>query len=319
MNDICHSLITRSANSPFWTIISSAPSTSQVIGVLAALVFGGMIFLLQEAPPSEDSDLYRYSSRALVTLLYAFAALTVASFFFSVVSGEQVCSRAFLEGTIASALFGSAAVGVFLSMCWLFAAHRIGGPHVIWVKVMTTLASLIAWVFVMLTLFDATQVANSGTQNFMTSAVAWWGIAPLLLPLIIIVLISTLPKLRNSLLETSKLLFEITLGFAAFSLAVTIMGFALVSVQHDFQSFPVAWRSVISGVMALNISLYLANMMIVRRVPPPNQVEAEPKPRTEADAEPKKEINQDSKPPMFRITIEIRPFRRSGKSSLGDR
>jgi len=278
-----------------------------------------MIFLLQEAPPSEDSDLYRYSSRALVTLLYAFAALTVASFFFSVVSGEQACSQAFLEGSIASALFGSAAVGIFLSMCWLFAAHRIGGPHVIWVKIMTTLASLIAWVFVMLTLFDATQVADSGTQNFMTSAVAWWGAAPLLLPVIIIVLISKLPKLQNLLFRTSKRLFEITLGFAVFSLGATIIGFALVSVKNDFWSFPVAWRSVISGTMALNISLYLANMMIVRRVPPPDEAEAGPKPPPEADTEPNREINNDSNPPIFRITIEVRPFRRGGNRSSSGR
>jgi hypothetical protein len=317
VNDICYSLITRSLNSPFWTVISSAPSTSQVIGVFAASVFAGMIFLMQEAPPSEDSELYRYSSRALVTLLYEFAALTVASFFFSVVSGEQVCSRAFLEGSIASALFGSAAVGVFLSMCWLFAAHRIGGPHVIWVKIMTTLASLIAWVFVMLTLFDATQVANTDTQDFTTSAVTWWGVAPLLLPLVVIIMISTLSKLRESLFQASKFLFEITLGFAALSLAVAIMGFAVVSVTRNFQSFPVVWRSAISGVMVLNISLYLTNMMIVKRVPPPADVDAEPKLLpSEVNAKSNREINQAARPAIFRITVEIRPFRKEREKSL---
>jgi hypothetical protein len=133
VDDVCHSLVARPDNAN-WTIVTAAPVTSQVIGVFTAVVFTGVILLFQQAPPSEDSDHYRYSSRALVTMLCSFVSLSLASFLFSVVSGEELCGRAFGEGVAAGALFGIGATGMFLSICWLFAAQRIGGHTVIWVK-----------------------------------------------------------------------------------------------------------------------------------------------------------------------------------------
>jgi hypothetical protein len=112
VDDVCHSLIARPDDS-HWTIVTAAPVTSQVIGVFAAVVFTGVILLFQQAPPSEDSDHYRYSSRALVTMLCSFVSLSLASFLFSVVSGEELCGRAFAEGVAAGALFGIGATGMF--------------------------------------------------------------------------------------------------------------------------------------------------------------------------------------------------------------
>jgi hypothetical protein len=140
-SDICAETIGLGSGRPNWSIIASAPTTSQVIGVLAAIIFTVVILLLQQAPhPTEDSR-YRYSVRALNTLVFVFFAFAIASFLFSVITGEQMCNKAFAGGALASALFAVAGAGTFLSICWLFAAHQIGGEQVVWTKILMTRVS----------------------------------------------------------------------------------------------------------------------------------------------------------------------------------
>ena len=101
-------------------------------------------------------------------MLCSFVSLSLASF--SVVSGEELCGRAFAEGVAAGALFGIGATGMFLSICWLFAAQRIGGHTVIWVKALMVVEVLAAWMFIVLTVFDAVQAVELSPSSRETSS-----------------------------------------------------------------------------------------------------------------------------------------------------
>jgi hypothetical protein len=87
-------------------------------------------------------------------MLCSFVSLSLASFLFSVVSGEELCGRAFAEGVAAGAMFGIGATGMFLSICWLFAAQRIGGHTVIWVKALMVVERRAVGMFDMATGFS---------------------------------------------------------------------------------------------------------------------------------------------------------------------
>ncbi len=155
LSDICAHTLGVGPHRPNWSIITAAPVTSQVIGVLGGLVFTGIILLLQQTPDHGDTMRYRYSMRAMNTLIYVFFALMLTSFFFSSIAGEQLCGRAFAEGTLAAALFAIGAGDTFLSICWLFAVHRIGGEQVGWVKAITAVVMFAAWINMALTIYDA--------------------------------------------------------------------------------------------------------------------------------------------------------------------
>jgi len=290
-------LVTHSSNSPFWTVIVAAPTISQVVGVIAAVVFAGIIFLLQQAPPSEDSDFYRYSSRALITLLYVFLSLVIASVFYSVVSGEEACKRAFTEATIASALFSSSAVGTFLSMCWLFAAQRIGGPYVIWAKILMFLAGATAWIFTILSVLDATQVVEVEPQGFGRSGVAWWGMVPFSIPIIIVVSLRMNRRIRDVLARHAAGLFNLLLSFLVATSFVAVISFSILSVRQNLRSFPVEWRSAVSLIVVIDLCLYFSNMMIIRRAPALKTDATDPDPLPDAQAE--------IAPPLVSLTINI--------------
>jgi hypothetical protein len=268
VDDICHSLVARPDNSN-WTIVTAAPVTSQVIGVFAAVVFTGVILLFQQAPPSEDSDHYRYSSRALVTMLCSFVSLSLASFLFSVVSGEELCGRAFAEGVAAGALFGIGATGMFLSICWLFAAHRIGGHTVIWVKLLMVVEMLAAWTFIAMTVFDAVQAVELTPQNPVTSGLVWWGTTPALSPLLIFAAMRGLPRLRGAIERRAAGMFEMATGFSIFCIVLAIAYFTLITTSTSRGTFPVVVRVGITATVTMAFSLYFINMMTIRRVKAP--------------------------------------------------
>jgi hypothetical protein len=270
VDDVCHSLVARPDNSN-WTIVTAAPVTSQVIGVFAAVVFTGVILLFQQAPPSADSDHYRYSSRALVTMLCSFVSLSLASFLFSIVSGEELCGRAFGEGVAAAALFGIGATGMFLSICWLFAAQRIGGHTVIWVKALMVVEMLAAWTFIVLTVFDATQAIERTPQNPVTSGLLWWGTTPALLPLSIFAAMRRLPRLRGAIERRAAGVFEMATGFSISCIILALVYFTLITISGTQGAYPVILRAGVTGTVAIAFSLYFINMMTIRRVEAPTK------------------------------------------------
>jgi hypothetical protein len=204
-------------------------------------------------------------------MLCSFVSLSLASFLFSVVSGEELCGRAFAEGGAAGALFGIGATGMFLSICWLFAAQRIGGHTVIWVKALMVVEMLAAWMFIVLTVFDAVQAVELTPQNPVTPGLVWWGTAPVLSPLLIFVAIRRLPRPRGAIERRAAGTFEMATGFSISCIVLALVYFTVITTSTSRGTFPVLARVGITGTVAVAFSLYFVNMMTIRRVEAPDK------------------------------------------------
>jgi hypothetical protein len=169
----------------------------------------------------------------------------------------------------AGALFGIGATGMFLSICWLFAAHRIGGHTVIWVKLLMVVEMLAAWTFIAMTVFDAVQAVELTPQNPVTSGLVWWGTTPALSPLLIFAAMRRLPRLRGAIERRAAGMFEMATGFSIFCIVLAIAYFTLITTSTSRGTFPVVVRVGITATVTMAFSLYFINMMTIRRVKAP--------------------------------------------------
>ncbi|MEU8001818.1 hypothetical protein AB0B66_11700 [Catellatospora sp. NPDC049111] len=102
--------------------LTAAPLNSQLAGVLAGLVFAGMIVLISVQPePSRLSSGVEPGRRteALVLLVGSFLALLMAAFLFGVASGDTGCARGRTVALAAGGLLGLGVLSMFGGLCWL--------------------------------------------------------------------------------------------------------------------------------------------------------------------------------------------------------
>jgi hypothetical protein len=112
-------VIVGGCDSADWNPIASAVSHSQLAGVVAGLVFAGIVVVLQRQARA------RRPAEALTMFLAGFFTFALDSFFFSVVAGERTCPRAWTETMLAAGLLGFGALSLFLGVAWLlFALDR---------------------------------------------------------------------------------------------------------------------------------------------------------------------------------------------------
>ncbi|GAA1369229.1 hypothetical protein GCM10009661_26410 [Catellatospora chokoriensis] len=105
-----------------WNPLTTAPLNSQLAGVLAGLVFAGMIVLISVQPePSHLPSGVEPGRRteALVLLVGSFLALLMASFLFGVAAGDTVCIRGRTMLLSAGGLLGLGVLSMFGGLCWL--------------------------------------------------------------------------------------------------------------------------------------------------------------------------------------------------------
>lgn len=103
-----------------WNPIQVGQPHSQLAAVIAGFLFAGIVFLLGRRRPSAH-DSYPY-----VLMLPSFFVLLLDSFFFSAISGEQSCNRAWTETMIAAGLLGTGSLGVFAGLSWVIYNSRRG-------------------------------------------------------------------------------------------------------------------------------------------------------------------------------------------------
>ncbi|GAA1409832.1 hypothetical protein ACFQZ4_04050 [Catellatospora coxensis] len=102
--------------------LTAAPLNSQLAGVLAGLVFAGMIVLISVQPePSRLPSGVEPGRRteALVLLVGSFLALLMAAFLFGVASGDTSCARGRTVVLAAGGLLGLGVLSMFGGLCWL--------------------------------------------------------------------------------------------------------------------------------------------------------------------------------------------------------
>jgi hypothetical protein len=104
--------------------ILAAPGHSQLSGVLAAVVFTGMILLLSER--TSDTAIQPSRRNALVVMMPTFFGLLIVSFSFAVTMGEINCKRAEAATISVAGLFAVSAVGTMYALAWLFNAYEKG-------------------------------------------------------------------------------------------------------------------------------------------------------------------------------------------------
>ena len=104
--------------------IAAAPGHSQLSGVMAAVVFTGMILLLSDR--TSDATVPSARRNALVMMVPTFFGLVIASFAFAVTMGETNCRRADAATISIAGLFAVSAVGMMYALAWLFDAYEKG-------------------------------------------------------------------------------------------------------------------------------------------------------------------------------------------------
>lgn len=96
--------------------IASSVIYSQLTGVLAGVLFTGMVLLVTIKPARAAEEARRTSLEYLVP---SFFAAVVATFFYGVIAGEGSCPRANIESLSTSGLIAIVALGSFISLAWL--------------------------------------------------------------------------------------------------------------------------------------------------------------------------------------------------------
>jgi hypothetical protein len=122
--------------------VAAAPGHSQLSGVMAAVVFTGMILLLSER--TSDATVPGARHNALVIMVPTFFGLVISSFGFAVTMGEINCKRADAATISIAGLFAVCAVGMMYALALLFDAYerdsktlsKISGSMVFIVSVM---------------------------------------------------------------------------------------------------------------------------------------------------------------------------------------
>jgi hypothetical protein len=94
-----------------------ASSLSEVAGVLAGLVFAGIVVLLGGANHRAQRI------RAAMLLVSGLCAMVVASVFFAIIAGETICLRALGLQAVAVSLLGVGATAIFGGIALLVHAH----------------------------------------------------------------------------------------------------------------------------------------------------------------------------------------------------
>ncbi|MEU7525983.1 hypothetical protein AB0A74_09635 [Saccharothrix sp. NPDC042600] len=104
-----------------WSVITSAPTNSQLAGVLAGFVFTGIIILFGRQGPA--------NTRTLALLCAAFVVLGFDSYLFSLIAGgsfDSLCQRIWAETMAASGLLGVGGMALISGIAWLLANHAWG-------------------------------------------------------------------------------------------------------------------------------------------------------------------------------------------------
>jgi hypothetical protein len=101
-----------------WSVVTSAPSNSQLAGVLAGFVFTGVIILYASPGPR--------AARTIALLCAAFVVLGFDSYLFSSISGndaDPLCGRVWSEAMAASGMLAVGGVALVGAIGWLLAVR----------------------------------------------------------------------------------------------------------------------------------------------------------------------------------------------------
>ncbi|SPM34560.1 hypothetical protein MRAB57_2380 [Mycobacterium rhizamassiliense] len=109
-----------------WSMITSAPSTSQLAGVLGGFLITAIALLFDRGSREGVHTLALFSSAVLILML--------DSFLFSLISGTQppdnadrqgICAIAWTQGDLATGMLAAGTTGLFGGLGWMLASHAV--------------------------------------------------------------------------------------------------------------------------------------------------------------------------------------------------
>ncbi|WP_433221494.1 hypothetical protein ACQP00_20785 [Dactylosporangium sp. CS-047395] len=160
---------------PNWSFSGSSPDVAQMMGVLAAVAFGGVLLIAQSPQPADGHSALAYRDRALNSLLLAFFTLMITALLYSIIDGVLLCSRLAIQGLLAGIAFAVSAMITFLSLSWLAAVH-FHGVSLKLVKLIAFTVVLISAAFIAETIAVSVQILHP--QLPAETGFLYWGIIP---------------------------------------------------------------------------------------------------------------------------------------------
>ncbi|BBY24516.1 hypothetical protein [Mycobacterium stomatepiae] len=109
-----------------WSMIASAPSTSQLAGVLGGFLITAIALLFDRSSREGVHTLALFSSAVLILML--------DSFLFSLISGthppdngdrQVICAIAWTQGNLATGMLAAGTTGLFAGLGWILASHVV--------------------------------------------------------------------------------------------------------------------------------------------------------------------------------------------------
>jgi hypothetical protein len=252
----------------YCNVIQTAPVTSQATGVLAAIVFAGVVLLLQSRPAFRGSD--PYWRRAFIFLLYVFFLFMIATFLYTIIGGERdsSCRQAFLEDAFATMVLVTGAAAMLLALCWLTAAYLTDQPEwpVSWVKVFAVALTLTVWTYLVESVLDALKAIGLGKISGGDWAVLL-GLGYLVYLGIYFIILLWRRQYRSWFSRKAAGLFTLTLYISVFVAAVALAGYAAVTaLDWQPEDFHPWWPYAVMGPVATIVGFYLANVAIIESV-----------------------------------------------------
>ena len=248
-----------------WDVIQAAPINSQATGVLAAVVFAGVILLFGARP---SGSFIPYWTRALILLLYVFFEFVVVTFLYVIIAGESSCNRAVMGDAFATALLVTGAAAMLLALCWLTATYCADQPErpVMWVKVFAVLLILTVWVYLEVTLLDSADAIGYTRIVGNSWIVFWMG----LLVALLIIVARLRSQWRCALSRQAVRLFTLTLFASVTVAAFALGGFAYLTAFNraleDVVRWWTWWHFATMAAVTSLIGLYLVNLVIIKSV-----------------------------------------------------
>lgn len=265
-----------------WSVITSAPTNSQLAGVLAGFIFTGVIILLGRPGVKNIQTLGLFSA--------TFVVLAFDSYLFSLVSGggtDPLCVRVWSESMPASGMLATGGVALLGGIAWLLAeahdsskseadGYRDRGHAV--VDLVRLSRFMFHGVMIAVTLLLTATTIDYLDVVFDHHKPAWLGWAVLLGPLVVAGTVLGLHKrfaMYSS--ERSSQMANRALSAAAFGLLIyAVVGPVFAGVLTNL---PADWWSsppITMAVAALIVGLILPFALLVvlsLAIPPHNRPE----------------------------------------------
>lgn len=113
-----------------WSMIASAPSTSQLAGVLGGFLITAIAVLFDRNSREGIHTLALFASAVLILML--------SSFLFSLISGthppdngdrQGICAIAWTQGALATGMLAAGTTALFGGLGWMLASHAVNKAH----------------------------------------------------------------------------------------------------------------------------------------------------------------------------------------------